>query len=82
MSPNKKKIWGVVLGSQKPNHIYADQAHKAGKWIGEPNGSNLGARDTPGLLFFTRKEAEEYAQKQEQGNSYWTFLAKKYHPKP
>lgn len=82
VSPNRKKMWGIVLVS--PTNLHPNSAMAAtliGKWIGISNGVNNGPRDAPSLLFFTRKEAGARAKEWGEDNNYWIYGAKKYHGK-
>jgi hypothetical protein len=78
--PNRKKIWGVILGDPQSSHPYPNDIrtrHLIGQWIDPIIGA---CGNIPGILFFTKKEAEEFAISRAKIKS-WNYHAKKYHPR-
>lgn len=72
MNSNKKKIWGVVIGEPKvikeATKIYL---HRVGNFC-----SGL----DEATLFFTRKEADDFAKMKIKQWVDWNFHVRKFHP--
>lgn len=86
MNRNKKKIWGVVMGEPTVKHPSpVEHRHRIGRWIAGDGFSCIRLDDEvpklPPILFYTRKEAEDFAITCCKNNGYWNYHAKKHSPR-
>lgn len=72
MSPNKKKIWGVAIGEPKVmNGGTKMYLHRVGSFCSDLNEASL---------FFTHKEADDFAKMKIKNWVEWNFHVRKFHP--
>lgn len=87
MNPNKKKIWGVVMGEPTSLHPYKGEAlatvakQHFGIWMAGVNLIATNTLTTKPCLSFTRQEAEIFAKECHRINDKWNYYAKKYSPR-